>query len=99
MLTPKPRAFLLAAFSIIAIGACGSHSDSPAAPAACHVAAASPSCGAPPANLADVDLSGGGFFRDVYGDVGLAGRNGVVGDDRIVQLDRAADATAGSRAS
>src|SRR5215472_15568587 len=60
------------------MSACSSsHSSAPASPpAACHVAAESVSCVGAPPHLADVDLSGGGFFQDMYANVGL---NGVLG--------------------
>ncbi|MEO7108893.1 MAG: CRTAC1 family protein [Polyangiaceae bacterium] len=69
----------LASFGVVGtlVVACSSHSSAPAAPAACHVAAQSAAtCGEAPAQLAAVDLSGGGFFKDVFNDVGLAGALG-----------------------
>ena len=73
----RPHTLFSAAALVVVIGACSSHSEAPAAPAMCHVAStSSASCDAAPAQLASVDLSGGGFFKDVFADVGLAGALG-----------------------
>ena len=68
----KSVAFLCLPAAVVSACSSSSHSAAPA-PAACHVTAESASCGNPPAHLADVDLSAGGFFQDVFANVGLTG--------------------------
>lgn len=68
---------IFSGFGACAVIACSSSTSGPPAVAACHVAPVSaPACGAAPAQLASVDLSSGGFFRDVFQDVGIAGALG-----------------------